>query len=229
MLVSHAAPQSPSFSCFLRSAAFTTWTSGTTARKIAAGLVSVNWTVCRSTALVAPGATIVARSDGRALLEGEDALDAVAHVLGGDLGAVVELGAPAQLEGVGEAVGRHRVALGQPRLEHGRIVEPAVEAVVEVEPHRHAADVEGGVRVHRVVGALVGEHEPRLRDRRRRAWPPSARGSGRGRASARSGGRSWAASRGVAGLRCGGIVRHGRRRRQADRRPSPADSTGGPK
>ena len=63
LLVSHAPPQSPSFSCFLRSAAFTTWISGITAMKMAEGLVSVNCTVYLSTALVAPGATIVARSD----------------------------------------------------------------------------------------------------------------------------------------------------------------------
>jgi len=62
LLVSQAAPQSPSFSCFLRSAEFTTWTSGTTARKIAAGLPSVNWTVERSSALVLPGAIIVDKS-----------------------------------------------------------------------------------------------------------------------------------------------------------------------
>ncbi|MND07788.1 hypothetical protein D3C83_300150 [compost metagenome] len=46
----------------MSSAALTTWTSGTTAMKIDAGLRSVNWTVCRSTALVVPGATIVESS-----------------------------------------------------------------------------------------------------------------------------------------------------------------------
>ena len=45
LLVSHAAAQSPSFSFFLTRAELTTWISGTTARKMAAGLVSVNWTV----------------------------------------------------------------------------------------------------------------------------------------------------------------------------------------
>ena len=59
LLTSHAAPQSPSFSCFFNNAEFTTWISGTTARKIAAGLPSVNWTVYRSSALVEPGATMV--------------------------------------------------------------------------------------------------------------------------------------------------------------------------
>ena len=141
----------------------TTWTSGTTAMKIDAGFVSVNWTVDLSTALVVPGATIVAEERGRPLLECQDALHAVAHVLGRDLRAVVELRPPPQLERVREAVRRDRVALGQPRLELRRVVEPAVEAVVEVQPHGHAPDVEGGVRVHRVVRALVGEHEPGLR------------------------------------------------------------------
>ena len=63
--------------------------------------------------------------------------------------------------------GDDRVALREPRLEHRRIVEPAVEPVVQVEPHRHPADVERGVRIQRVVGALVGEDEPRLGRRRR--------------------------------------------------------------
>src|SRR5262249_27292262 len=99
----------------------------------------------------------------RALLEREDALHAVAHVLRGDLRAVVEFRAVAELERVREPVGRDRVALGQPRLELGRIVEPAIEAVVEVEADGDASDVEGRVRVHRVVRALVGEPEPGLR------------------------------------------------------------------
>ncbi len=106
-----------------------------------------------------------AEQRGRALLEGEDALHAVADVLGGDLGAVVELRAAPELERVGEPVGGDGVALGEPRLEHRGIVDPAVEAVVEVEPHRHAPDVERGVRVHRVVRALVGEDEASLRVR----------------------------------------------------------------
>ncbi len=63
MLVSHAPPQSPSFSCFLSSAEFTTWISGITAMKIAVGFARVNWTVYLSTAFVAPVETMVDRRD----------------------------------------------------------------------------------------------------------------------------------------------------------------------
>ena len=114
-----------------------------------------------------PGRDHGGEQGGGALLEREDPLGAVADVLRGHLGAVVELDAVPELERVGQAVGRDRVALGQPRVEDGRVVEPAIEAVVEVEPHRHAPDVEGRVRVHGVVGALVREDEAGLRHRRR--------------------------------------------------------------
>ena len=66
--VSHAAAQSLSFSCFFRSAEFTTWISGTIARKIDAGATSVNWTVYLSTAFVPPGATIFPRTDAAPFL-----------------------------------------------------------------------------------------------------------------------------------------------------------------
>ena len=59
---------------------------------------------------------------GRALADREDAVERVDDVLRLHLGAVVELDAFAHLERVGEAVGRDRVALGHPRLEHGRVV-----------------------------------------------------------------------------------------------------------
>src|SRR3989441_9278124 len=51
-----------------------------------------------------------------------------------DLGAVVELDALAQLERVGQAVRRHRVALRQPRVQDGRVVEPPIQTVVKVQP-----------------------------------------------------------------------------------------------
>ena len=66
--MSQPPPQSPSFSCFFTRAEFTTWISGITAMKIAVGLVSVNCTVCLSTALAAPGATIVARREAAPFL-----------------------------------------------------------------------------------------------------------------------------------------------------------------
>ena len=56
LLLSHAAPQSPSFSFTRRRSAFTTCTSGTMDRKMADGSVRVNSTVWSSTARVLPGA-----------------------------------------------------------------------------------------------------------------------------------------------------------------------------
>src|SRR2546427_4910606 len=50
-----------------------------------------------------------------------DPLRAVADVLGRDLRAVVELDALAQLERVGQAVRRHRVALRQPDRKSTRL------------------------------------------------------------------------------------------------------------
>ena len=54
------------------------------------------------------------------------------------------------------------MALGDPRLEHGRVFLPAHQAVVDVEADGDATDVEGRMRVDRVVVALVGEDETGL-------------------------------------------------------------------
>src|SRR5207302_2050983 len=81
------------------------------------------------------------------------------------LGAVVELDALAHLERVGETVGRDRMALGHPWLEHRRVPLPAHEAVINVEADGNATDVERGVGVDGVVVAYLGKHEAARRRR----------------------------------------------------------------
>ena len=54
------------------------------------------------------------------------------------------------------------MAFRDPRFEHRGIVLPAHQAVINIEPDGDAADVERGVRIGRVVVALVGEDEPCL-------------------------------------------------------------------
>jgi hypothetical protein len=96
-------------------------------------------------------------------LHRQHALDAVDHVAGGEFAAVVELHAFLQVEGPGLAVGRGGVTLGQPRDHLRRIVDPAVQPVVEVDARRGTADVEDGVRIEIVVAAVVGMHVLALR------------------------------------------------------------------
>ena len=97
------------------------------------------------------------------LSNAEDALHRVDDVRRFDLAAVVELCALKQLEGVVQAIRRDRVALGQPWFEFGGVLLPPHQAVVDIEPDGDTADVEGGVRVHGVIVAFVGENEARCR------------------------------------------------------------------
>jgi len=105
---------------------------------------------------------------GGPLLHREHALHRVDHVGRGHLGAVVELHALAQLEGIGEPIRRDRVALRQPRDHLRRVVHPAVEPVVHVDARRGTADVEHRVRVEVVEGRVVGVDVAPLARRERR-------------------------------------------------------------
>ena len=92
------------------------------------------------------------------LLHRQDAVDGIDDVGGFHRRAVMELRVP-EREGVGEAVFRNVDFLGQPRLQVRGIVEPAHQAVIEVDARRDPSDIEDGVRVQRVVGGRIGENE----------------------------------------------------------------------
>ena len=115
-----------------------------------------------------------------------DALDRVFHVVGGQLAAIVELHALAQLEGVGLAVRRDLVALGEVGHElggAGLVVHQPVEQALD---HRPVLPVVADRRVERGDVVLVGDD-----DLRRPAWRwASHRSAGAGETHARASARA---------------------------------------
>src|SRR5262249_28077260 len=129
------------------------------------------------------------RRPGRAVFRRDHAREAPAHVVGGQLGAVVEARGRVEVEGVGEAVLGHLPGGG----ERGDDVEPVVEGgqrLVEVLVGQGRGEVRLLVGVER---DGVGLERPgelgRPRNRRRRGGGRRRAGRGRRQAGARGRGR----------------------------------------